>query len=270
MRLLPLGSMLALLPLLATPVAAQVAGGKSEPRAWSGDIAVGAGVRPDYVGSDDLEATPYIAGRINYGAFYLDFQGQQVRLNLSPFEGVAFGPMIDVENKRDDDVKSLRVAKLPKLDDALEAGGFIAYSRRGVLSEQDQLTFMGSYMVDTSDTFDGAVGGMSVIYGRRLNSRWSIGGSAKIDIVDRKYARAYFGVTPSQAALSGLAAYDLKGGVRDIALSTKVAYALTERWNLQLLGNYKRLTGDFADSPLVKGEGSADQFSAAIAVGYRF
>jgi outer membrane scaffolding protein for murein synthesis (MipA/OmpV family) len=257
--------MLAVLPLLATPAAAE-----SEPRAWSGNIALGAGARPDHVGSDDLEATPYIAGRVNYGAFYLDFQGQQVRLNLSPIEGLAFGPMVDVENKRDDGVKNPRVAKLPRLDDALEAGGFIAYSRRGVLSEQDELTFMGSYMVDTSDTFDGAVGGVSVIYGRRLNSRWSVGGSAKVDIVDKKYARAYFGVTPSQAALSGLSTYDLKGGVRDVALSAKVAYALTERWNVQLLGAYKRLTGDFADSPLVKGEGSADQFSAAVAIGYRF
>ena len=96
------------------------------------------------------------------------------------------------------------------------------------------------------------------------------GASAKVDIVDKKYARTYFGVTAAQAAASGLSVYDLKGGVRDVALSAKVTYALSERWNLQMLGGYKRLTGDFADSPLVKDGGSANQFSAAIAVGYRF
>lgn len=263
MRLLPMGSMLALLPLLASPAAAEDA-------KWSGNIALGAGMRPDYIGSDDLEATPYIAGRINYGAFYLDIQGEQLKLNLSPIEGLAFGPTVNVENKRDKGVKNLKVARLPQIDDALEAGGFVAYSRQGLFSSKDQVTVAASYLVDTSDTFDGAVGDVSVTYGWRVNNRWSLGASAKVDVVDKKYARTYFGVTPAQAALSGLSAYDLKGGVRDLALSAKVSYALNERWSLQWLGGYKRLTGDFADSPLVKDGGSANQFSAAIAVGYRF
>ncbi|MDR6530214.1 outer membrane scaffolding protein for murein synthesis (MipA/OmpV family) [Caulobacter rhizosphaerae] len=264
MRLLPMGAMLALLPLLASPAAAE------EDKAWSGSVALGAGMRPDYMGSKDLEASPYIAGRINYGAFYLDFQGEELKLNLSPIEGLAFGPTMDVENKRDDGVKNAKVARLPQIDDALVAGGFVAYSRRAVFSPKDQLTIGASYLVDTSDTFDGALGDVSVAYGWRVNSRWSLGASAKVDLVDKKYARTYFGVTPAQAATSGLAAYDLKGGVRDVALSAKVTYALNERWNLQWLGGYKRLTGDFADSPLVKDGGSANQFSAAVAVGYRF
>lgn len=264
MRLFPMGSMLALLPLLNSQAAAE------EARQWSGNIAIGAGMRPDYMGSEDLEASPYIAGRINYGAFYLDFQGEQLKLNLSPVEGLAFGPMIDVENKRDDGVKNPKVARLPQIDDALEAGGFIAYARRGVFSSKDQVTVGASYLIDTSETFDGALGDVSMTYGWRVNNRWSLGASAKVDIVDKKYARTYFGVTAAQAAASGLAAYDLKGGVRDVALSAKVTYALSERWNLQMLGGYKRLTGDFADSPLVKDGGSANQFSAAIAVGYRF
>ena len=265
MRLLPMGSLLAFLPLLATPAVA-----REEERAWSGNITIGAGMRPDYLGSDVLEATPYVAGRVNYGTFYLDFQGEQVRLNVSPFEGLAFGPMMDIESKRDDGVKNPRVAKLPQIDDALEAGGFVAYSRRAVFAERDELTVMANYMADTSDTFDGGVGAVSISYGRRLNGRWSVGGSAKVDIVDKKYAQTYFGVTPVQSIASGLPVYDLKGGVRDVALSVKVGYALNDHWNLQVLGGYKRLTGDFADSPLVRGEGSADQFSAAIAIGYRF
>lgn len=68
---------------------------------------------------------------------------------------------------------------------------------------------------------------------------------------------------------SGLPVYALKAGLRDVGLSAKVSYALTETWDLQLLGSYKRLLGDAADSPIVNTEGAADQVSAAVAVAYR-
>lgn len=265
MRLLPLNSLLMLLPALAIPVAA-----KAQEREWSGVVAVGAGARQDYMGSDDIEATPYVAGRINYGAFYLDFQGEQLRLNLSPIDGWAFGPMTDIESGRKDDVKSVRVGRMAEIDDAFEAGGFIAYSRNDLISENDQLSVQASYLVDASNTSDGAIAALGLTYGRRIDERWTVGAGVKATYVDKKYAQTYFGVGADDAARSGLPVYTLKAGVRDVGLTTKVGYALTDKWELQVLGSYKRLMGDFADSPIVKTEGAADQFSAAIAVAYRF
>lgn len=265
MQFLPLNPLLLLLPALAIPAAAE-----AQERAWSGVVAAGAGARPDYMGSDDLEATPYLAGRIYYGAFYLDFQGEQLRLNVSPIEGWAFGPMMDIESGRKDDVKSVRVGRMAKIDDAFEAGGFIAYSRADILAENDELSFQASYLTDTSNTSDGAVAALGLTYGKRIDKRWTVGGGVKASYVDRNYAQTYFGVSAADAVRSGLPSYNLKAGVRDVGLSAKVGYALTDKWDLQLLGSYKRLMGDFADSPIVKTEGSADQFSAAVAVAYRF
>lgn len=265
MRLFTLWSAVIMTPALtfATVVKAQT-------REWSGYVAVGGGARPEYLGADKLEATPYIEGRINYGRFYLDFQGQNVKLNLSPFEGWVFGPAIDVQDKRDRKVKSVPVSRMAPIDDALEAGGFIGYYRADVFSPNDRLGAEISYMTDTSDAYEGGYGAFNVTYGKRIDDRWSVGGSVKATYADKKYARTYFGVSATDALASGLPAYTLKGGARDVTLGLKVSYRLTDRWSVMALGSYKRLLGDFADSPIVKIEGSPDQFVVGAAVGYRF
>lgn len=265
MRHFTLWSVVVMTPALIAPVAAS-----AQEREWSGDIAIGGGARPEYLGSKKMEATPYIEGRINYGAFYLDFQGQNLKLNLSPIEGWSFGPAIDVQNKRDHKVKNLAVSKMAKIDDALEAGAFVGYSRSDVFSRNDKLGVEFSYMADTSNTYEGGYGEAKLTYGKQISERWSVGSSLKTTYVDKKYAQTYLGVSAADAAASGLPAYNLKGGMRDISLGLKATYQVTDRWSVMALGSYKRLLGDFADSPIVKVGGSADQFVVGAAVGYRF
>lgn len=265
MRLFTLWSVVALTPALVLPASAN-----AQQREWSGNIAIGGGAKSDYMGSDDMEATPYIEGRINYGTFYLDFQGLNVKLNLSPTEGWSFGPAIDMQDKRDHKVKSVAVGKMTEIDDALEAGAFVGYASRGVFSARDRLGAEISYMADTSDTHEGGYGEAKLTYGRQINDRWSVGSSLKVSYVDKKYAQTYFGVSAADALASGLRVYALKGGVSDLSLGLKATYQLNDRWNVMALGSYKRLLGDFADSPVVKIEGSADQFLVGAAIGYRF
>lgn len=237
---------------------------------WSGTIVAGVGARPDYVGSDDLEATPYVAGHLAYGPYYLDAQGQQVRLGWEVVPGLSFGPMMDIENGRDRKVKSAPVGRLPKIDDAFEAGGFVSYGWQGLLDRKDSLTLEATYLTDVSNEHDGAIGSFGLLYGRKLGDRWSAGGGVRLTYVDDKYAQAYFGISPAAALASGLPAFTAGGGIRDIGVSAKLAYALDENWSVQLLGSYKQLTGDFKDSPVVKREGSSSQLSGALAIGYRF
>jgi len=256
--------------VVMTPALALSAAANAQEREWSGNVSIGGGVKPDYQGSDDMEGTPYLDGRVSHGTFYLDFQGPNLKLNLSPIEGWSFGPTIALESKRDHKVKSVAVGRMAEIDDALSAGGFIGYSRRDVFSANDNLTAQLSYVTDASDTYDGGYGAASLGYGKQLNDRWSVGGSLRATYVDKKYAQTYFGVSAADALASGLPAYTLKAGVRDVSLGLKATYRLNDRWSVSGLTNYKRLLGDFADSPIVKIEGSADQFLVAAAVGYRF
>lgn len=84
------------------------------------------------------------------------------------------------------------------------------------------------------------------------------------------YARPYFSITPSGSVASGLAAYELDGGLKDVGLSLTGSCSLSRRWSLTGIGNYRRLPGAFANSPIVAGEGSANQLFAGIGLGYAF
>ena len=69
---------------------------------------------------------------------------------------------------------------------------------------------------------------------------------------DKDYMQAYFGVTPAQSQASGFRAYTPKAGVRKFDFSVNTEYALTQDWKLQGSLLLTQLTGDAADSPLVK------------------
>lgn len=135
---------------------------------WSGSIAAGIGARPDYLGSDDFELTPYIAGDLSYGPYFLEAQGQEVRLDFEPANGLALGPMMNIGNGRDKSVKSDRVGRLPKIGDAFEAGGFARYSWQGLFDRRDSLTLDTTFLADLSNDHDGAIGSLGLTYGRRL------------------------------------------------------------------------------------------------------
>jgi len=256
--------------LTALSVGALVPDALAQEYSWSGNMALGLGTRPDYVGSDDQELPPYVAGHVAYGPYYLDAQGQQVRLGMELMPGLSLGPMMDIESGRDHKIKSDRVGRLPEIDDAFEAGGFVSYGWTGLFSPKDGLTLDATYLADVSNEHDGAIGSLGLIYGRKLGDRWSVGAGVRLTYVDDDYAKAYFGVTPMGAAASGLPVFDAGGGIRDFGVSARVAYALDENWSVQLLGSYKQLLGDFKDSPMVKQEGRSGQISGAVAIGYRF
>ncbi|MGQ3048539.1 MAG: MipA/OmpV family protein [Niveispirillum sp.] len=256
--------------LLAILTASAFSPAAAQETRWSGSIAAGIGTRPEYMGSKDQEPVPYVAGELNYDRYFLEAQGKEVSLGTWLTPSMSLGVLFDVESGRDDSVKNDRVSRLPKIDDAMQLGAFARYAWRGVLDRRDELTMDVTWLSDVSDTHDGVVGSLGLAYGRKLGDRWSFGGGVRLTYVDDSYAGTYFGITPAMAAASGMPAFRAGGGVRDVGLSAKLSYALTDNWNIQLLGSYKQLLGDFKDSPIVKQDGRAGQLSGALAIGYRF
>ena len=89
---------------------------------------------------------------------------------------------------------------------------------------------------------------------------------------DNEYMNNTFGITAAQAARSrsGLARYDAGSGLKDVGVDLGIGYMLTDSIHVTGQVGYSRLLGDAADSPLVTGEGSADQFSAMLGLAYRW
>jgi MipA family protein len=100
--------------------------------------------------------------------------------------------------------------------------------------------------------------------------RWTVAAGPRFSWADDEFTQTYFGVTPGEALASPYiaSAYDAKGGPRYVGAVASADYKWTERWGLTFDVGYRRLLGDAADSPLVAGLGSENQFSASAGVRY--
>jgi outer membrane protein len=86
----------------------------------------------------------------------------------------------------------------------------------------------------------------------------------------------YFGITQTQsinstvAGLTRLAAYNAGGGVYSYGAGGQIEYFFSPQWSAHVLGEYEKLTGSAANSPLVIQRGSPNQFTAGVGATYSF
>lgn len=77
----------------------------------------------------------------------------------------------------------------------------------------------------------------------------------------------FYGVTPQQSAVSGLAAYEPGSGLRNLALGVIGGYDLSRHWTLVGSIQERWLQGDVAKSPLAEKKGNT---YANAGIAYRF
>lgn len=270
----------ALLIAIAAPAAAQ---DESPPPIDTGDtltVAIGAGYAPSYEGSDDYVLIPAAAIRGKLSGFNFYTRATALYVDLIP-EGpgetldLSFGPIVNVRLDRTSRIKDAQVRALGKIDTAIELGGFVGVAKTGVVtSAYDTLSFRVGYQRDVSDTHDSYIVTPAIEYGTPLSVDTYVGLSLSADYVGDGYADTYFDVTPAGAAASGLAPYSADGGFKNVSVGLLGNYAISGdlRRGLSLfaVGNYSRLLGDFADSPIVADAGDADQWLGAVGIAYTF
>lgn len=246
-----------------------------------GIVGFGAVLIPDYEGSNDyhITAAPGAIGRIAG----VDFQlvGNRINLDLVRDRGgpgwkVIAGPMgvVNLNRTSVHGIDDPRVAALGEVDTAIELGAYAGVTRVGVVtSDYDRLSFTLTYRHDVTGVHDSAVVTPTLSYSTPISPRSVFALYVSADHVGDGYARTYFGVTPDGAVASGLPVYTPDGGWKNWGFGAGGSYALvgTLTGGLQLVGGigYRRLIGDFADSPLTQ-RGSADQWLGAIGLGFNF
>lgn len=104
---------------------------------------------------------------------------------------------------------------------------------------------------------------------RQLFEPLSLTVGASVMYADSGYNRQHFGVTRSQSAASGYRAYDPGGGFKHCAVRGGLSWELTPLASLDVFGQFKKLTGPAADSPLVK-QGSNEQFMGGLSLNLHF
>lgn len=269
----------ALLAITSIPAAAQ----DEPPPVDQGDsftFAAGAAYTPSYEGSNDYVVIPAGAVRGKFAGFNFYTRATSLYVDLIP-EGpgetldLSLGPVANLRLDRTGRIKDDQVHALGELDTAIEVGGFVGVARTGVItSAYDTLSFRVSYLRDVSDTHDSYMITPAIEYGTPLSIDTYVGVSASADYVGDGYANTYFGVTPAGSAASGLAPYSSDGGFKNVSVGLLGNYAISGdlRRGLSVfaIGNYSRLLGDFADSPIVADAGDADQWFGAVGLAYTF
>ncbi len=251
----------------ANPAAAEDGGPAAADADWKVSVGLGTGFKPDYEGSDDYELDVMPDLSVSYrDLVYLRHMelGANALTVKGPREGdkLQLGPLVRFRPGRDqDDNDALR--GLGDVEYSVEAGAFLRY---GAGPWSAGLTLVQ----DIADGHDGALAEASVGYGMPIAAGLKASLRASSTWASDDTMQSFFGISAAQAARSGRAAYEAEAGIKNVGLTLGLEYELMKDVGLGGRIGYTRLLGDAADSPLVEGDGSADQLSVGLSLSYRF
>ncbi|MBA2466160.1 MAG: MipA/OmpV family protein [Sphingomonas sp.] len=250
-----------------------------EVRAGDGfTIGVGGGIVSDYEGSNDYRLIPAAAIRGKFGG--ISFQTQGTYLHVDLISGGAgnlefnAGPIVGVRLNRTGKIEDDVVDLLPERKTAFEVGGFAGISATGLTNPYDSLGIKLAVVKDVGSAHESAIFSPSLDFSTPLSRTFFVGASLSADFVADGYADYYFSVTPAEALVSGLPAFNAGGGMKSwkVGLLANQSLSGDLRRGLSVFGlsSYSRLVGDFKDSPIVSDRGSANQWLGALGLAYSF
>lgn len=239
------------------------------PAPWSGHISLGGAMMPEFQGSKHYRYLPFGSARIAYERYYVDFTGMGAKINLINSAMFEAGPMVGYNMGRSNDMENRRLRRLPEVKGSAEFGGFAKVNFKQVLLQNDSLSF-GAEFAMAPEGHKGYRASLQTSYGIQVTKPLFVSVDAKMTFADKKYMNAFFGITPAGAVATGLPAFAASAGVSRADIGLSARYALTQNWGVTARVGYGRLLGDAAKSPIVKREGTANQFTATTGVTYRF
>ena len=228
---------------------------KDNTREWALSVGLISGFAPDYEGSNDYRFGfgPNISASWRDMIFY---KGKTLGANLIREKNFKAGPILSFSSGRDEDDNG-KLKGLGDVDGSIEVGGFVSYRKR-------PLRLRAEVRQDIDSGHEGALveltGGTALPFASlivlfEIGTTWA----------SNDYMESFFGVNGQQSANSGLERYNADAGIKDINVSMKAGYSLTNRWRIGGVVEYKRLLGDAADSPIVDDK---NQFLAGISLSY--
>ena len=236
---------------------------------WSGDWYLtlgGAGfVAPKYEGDNgrSLQFSPIISlGRQQATVPRFTSRNDSVSFSLFDRDAVRLGIAGKLITPRDSgtsaDLKGLKSVKL-----GAEVGGFIDFYATDWLRTRAEVR-------QGIRSHDGVVADLSADAFVDLSPSLRLSGGPRASWTSNGYNDAYYKVTPSQSAASGLSAYNPGGGFHSAGVGAALTWKATENIELSSFAEYKRLMGEAANSSLVKERGSRDQLMLGVSASYRF
>ncbi len=226
-------------------------------------LGAGAGMAPDYEGSNDYEAVPLPYASVTWSNHMaINLLGNKAKVNLIPSPTWKAGLIGEYIAERDD-VDNDRVDRLEDVDTSIMLGGFFGF-------EYENWSASIEAMQDVADGNDGAIVRLNGGYKIPIDQTWNLSLGVFTTWADDDYMEAYFEIDAADAARSGLQQFSADSGFKDAGLNLTASYKPWEHWGFLGLASYKRMLGDAEDSPVVDDEGDKNQFSGGFLVFYKF
>jgi MipA family protein len=241
-------------------------------------VGLGAAIVPDYEGSNDYRLIPAgaIRGQVSGISFttrgsylYVDLvprAGGKLNFNAGPAIGARFGTRRHIK----DDVVEL----LPRRKVAIEAGGFVGVSVRGLTNPYDTLAFHLDVLHDIGNAHKSTVISPNIDFSTPLSRSTYASLSMGMEFVSNRFADYYFSVSPADRLATGnqLPVFDADGGMKNwkvgLLLNQSLSGDLLHGLSIFGTGQYSHLVGDFRRAPIVAQRGSAGQWVGAMGLAY--
>ncbi len=229
-------------------------------------LGLGVASAPDYEGSNDNEAVavPHFSA-VWESNRSIKLSSDSLQANILSKGKWQFGPALQFQKTRDDDVDNNTVAKLREVDNKVRAGAFVGFNT-GVWDVSLQMA------TDTSnDEIDdgGMLASLKAGYTYGLGNISTRAGISTT-YADSDYMKTYFSIDPNNSSRSGLPTFNADSGLKDVGLDLAINVAVNDRWDVKWLLGYKALLNDAKDSPLVDREGDSGQFMGGVVGIYKF
>ncbi len=235
-----------------------------------GFFAIGPGAVPAFDGAKKYQLIPLMIGNVGWKGVEVQVRGLGARVDILGDSRVQIGPVFNFRGNRNSSSDgSGRVKLLDDVDSSVELGGFVGYRFGGNQYGQGEVAFDLTVTKDVNGGHDGLIGSAQVSYAAYRSQKFFLNVDAQTSFADKKYMRAFFGVTPAEAVRSGLTAYRPDGGIRDAGAGLTAGYQFTPKWGLIARAGANYYLGDAKDSPVVK-EGSKLQAVGGLALSFRF
>ena len=224
---------------------------------------IGAQLRPKFLGSDKTEVAPLLRLDIAKGTNQFRFKAPDdgAAIAVLSSNGFSFGPAANFEPSR----KASDVGfAVPKVKTTLEVGGFAQYEILDSVRIRAQL-------LKGLNGHKGLIGVLGADKIWRDGDRYVFSVGPRHKVSDSRFERAYFGVTPETALVTGLPAYRPRSGIHAVGVTSGLTYQFNPRFGMFGFASYDRLVRDAAKSPIIRSQfGSRTQLSGGLGLNFTF
>lgn len=230
-------------------------------KATTYSVGLGVAAIPQYEGSKDYKGAPvpFFRAQMASGQ-YLQLMGPTLTVNLVPDKTWQAGPLLRYRGERNpDDIDNTYVKYgTRKVDAAVELGGFVGF-------QANQWNARFEMAQDVADAHDGLLATLSGGYTFLLSDVTSVALNLSSTYASDNYMETYF----NGPAYFG-PYYTADAGIKDVSVAVIGRYRIDKNWGLLGAVRLTELTGDAADSPVVKNGGSSSQKLIGVLATYTF